>query len=44
MKQVVLKSGDKEFEIPLGESLRKGKEINVRAETKREPTPTEPKS
>jgi hypothetical protein len=43
-RTLVIKTGDKEFEVAIGQSLRKGKEINARAETEPRPTPTEPKS
>lgn len=40
---LVIRMDDKEFAVPLGESLRKGKEITS-AEAKPHPAPTQPKS
>jgi hypothetical protein len=43
-RMLVLKTGDKKFEIALGQSLRKGKEITTSAEAKPHTEATPPKS
>lgn len=43
-RSLVLKMGDKRFRVPLGESLRKGKEINANGDAKSNPPAEPPKS
>jgi hypothetical protein len=43
-RSLVLKTGEKRFRIALGQSLRKGKEINAKAATPEEKPPATPKS